>query len=130
MELLKDYDCEIHFPPRIFNVVANALIRKEKLIQITSERMGIVSQLLDLIRKDQKVAERLVNLKQEDMVNYINQLSENSQGVKTFMMRIWVIKYGHARKLIIHDAHCTLYTVHPGSTKMNWNFKKMYCGPR
>lgn len=58
IELLKDYDCEIHYHPRKANVVAHALSRKEKLIQVISARMGIVNQLLDLVRKDQKEAEK------------------------------------------------------------------------
>lgn len=118
MKLLKDYECEIHYHPGKANVVTDALSRKEKLIQITSAQMGIASQLPYLNRRDQKVAERSNNLKQEDMINYINQLTENSQGVKTFMRRIWVQKYSEAKKLILDDAHCTRYTVHPGSTKM------------
>lgn len=53
--------------------------------------MGIVSRLPDLIKEYQKMAESLENLKQEDMVNYVNHLVENSQGIKTFMRKIWYI---------------------------------------
>lgn len=96
MKLLKDYECEIHYHPRKANVVADALSRKEKSIQITSAQMGIPSQLPYLTRRDQKVAERSNNLKQEDMINYINQLTENSQSVEAFMKRTWIQKYGIA----------------------------------
>lgn len=58
IELLKDYDCEIHYHPRKANVVAHALSQKEKLIQVISARMGIVNQLPDLVRKDKKEADK------------------------------------------------------------------------
>lgn len=56
------------------NIVDDALSRKEKPIQVTSVRIGIISRLPDLIRQVQKVAERLENLKQIATVNYIIQL--------------------------------------------------------
>ena len=61
MELFNDFDCEIHYNPGKANVVADALSRKEKSVQITSAQMVIVSQLPDLIRRDQKVAEKSNN---------------------------------------------------------------------
>ncbi|MGI4673420.1 Ty3/Gypsy family RNase HI domain-containing protein [Klebsiella pneumoniae] len=36
LELIKDYDCEIHYHPGKANVVADALSRKERLKMITS----------------------------------------------------------------------------------------------
>lgn len=124
--MLKYYDCEIHYHSGKANVVADALSRKEKPIQIISARMGILSRLLDLIRKYQIVIGRLENLKQEDIVNYINQLIENSQGIKTFIGSLWVPKHCEVRKLLLEDAYDMQYTVHPGSTKVYRNLKKMY----
>lgn len=60
------------------------------------------------------------------MVSYINQFTGNSQGVKTFMRRIWVPKLGEAQTLLLDDSYCTCYMVHPSRKKMYRNLKKMY----
>lgn len=48
MELLKYYDCEIHYHLEKANIVADVLSRKEKPIKISSAIMGIVSKLPEL----------------------------------------------------------------------------------
>lgn len=67
--------------------------------------MVIINRLSNLVKEVQKVAERSKNLKQEDKVNYINQLLAISQGIKTFMRRIWIPRHVKAHKLLINDYH-------------------------
>lgn len=59
------------------------------------------------------------------MVSYINQLVENFQGIKTFI-RHMDPRHGEAQKLLLDDTYFMCYTVHPSSTKMQLNLKKMY----
>lgn len=54
MELLKDYECEIHYNLRRANVVTDALSQKEKAILVNSGLMGIIIQFPGLIIKDKK----------------------------------------------------------------------------
>lgn len=129
MELLKDYDCEILYHPGKANVVVDALSRKEKPIQVISARMRIVTRLPYIIRRDQEEVVKPENLKQEKITGYFDQLIENSQNIKMFMGRIWIPKFSEARRLILEDAHCTRYAIHPGSTKMYRNLKAMYWWP-
>lgn len=98
MELLKDYECEIHYHPRRANVVTDALSQKEKAILVNSGLMGIVIQFPGLIIKDKKEAEKSENLKCDGMVNYNNQLSENFRRIKTFTGRFWIPRCGKKNK--------------------------------
>ncbi|KAI3753681.1 hypothetical protein L2E82_25742 [Cichorium intybus] len=126
MDLLKDYDCEILYHPGKANVVADALSRKESSIRVVSARMGIVSRLPELIRRCQV---EVNDLKKERMIGYIEKLVENAQGIKTFQGRVWVPRHGEARQLLLEDAHCTRYSVHPGSTRMYYTLKPYYWWP-
>ncbi|KAI3740310.1 hypothetical protein L2E82_30738 [Cichorium intybus] len=129
MDLLKDYDCEILYHPGKANVITDALGRKERPIRVVSACMSIVSRLPELIRTAQEEAGKAEHVKSERMVSYINQLEENSQRLKTFKGRVWVPKQGEARKLLLEDAHCSRYAIHPGSTKMYRTLKSLYWWP-
>ena len=46
-----------------------------------------------------------------------------------FMNRIWVHKIGGFRQVIMHEAHKTRYSIHPGSDKMYLDIKQQYWWP-
>ncbi|KAI3768632.1 hypothetical protein L2E82_19462 [Cichorium intybus] len=69
------------------------------------------------------------DMKSERMVGYVDKLVENAQGVKTFQGRVWVPRHGETRQLLLEDAHCTRYSIHPGSTKMYRSLKPFYWWP-
>ncbi|GKC90744.1 hypothetical protein Tco_1151393, partial [Tanacetum coccineum] len=67
IELLSDYDCEIHYHPGKANVVADALSRKER-IEPLRVRVLVMTIGLDLpsrILKAQKEAIKIKNIKAE-----------------------------------------------------------------
>nr|GEW00803.1 hypothetical protein [Tanacetum cinerariifolium] len=76
IELLSDYDCEIHYHPRKANVVADALSRKEMEKPLRKEDLG-------RMQKD----------------------------------------------LIMHESHKSKYSIHPRSTKMYQDLRKLYWWP-
>ncbi|KAI3723340.1 hypothetical protein L2E82_34842 [Cichorium intybus] len=129
MDLLKDFDFEIRYHPGKANVVADALSQKEAPLKVTSACMGVASRLPELIRLAQEEACKPEHVKSERMVGYLKHLEENAQKLKTFRGRIWVPKQGEARNLLLEDAHCSRYAVHPGSTKMYRTLKPLYWWP-
>nr|GFA37442.1 putative reverse transcriptase domain-containing protein [Tanacetum cinerariifolium] len=68
LELLSDYDCEIHYYPRKANVVADALSRKEReLLRVQALVMTIGLDLPKQILNAQTEARKLENIKKEDV---------------------------------------------------------------
>ncbi|KAI3758554.1 hypothetical protein L6452_06121 [Arctium lappa] len=128
LEILKEYDCELHYHPGKTNVVADALSRKSygSEVKITLSRIDVISSLMDDIKASQVEALREENLKAEIMVKQREQLTEDNCGLKLFQGRIWVPKIGGNRELLLAETHKSKYSIHPGSTKMYRNLKLYY----
>nr|GEV43889.1 putative reverse transcriptase domain-containing protein [Tanacetum cinerariifolium] len=107
IELLSDYDCEIRYHLGKANVVANALSRKEKEKPL---RVGNV-QKEDLGRMQKKIFEI------------------RSNGIRYHDKRIWLLLHGGLRDLIMYESHKSKYSIHPGSTKMYQDLRKLYWWP-
>ncbi|GJZ65943.1 putative reverse transcriptase domain-containing protein, partial [Tanacetum coccineum] len=92
IELLSDYDCEIHYHPGKANVVADALSRKEKQpIRVRALVMTVHSNLPDQIRNAQLEAMKKKNVKAEKLGRLIKQIFEvRSNGTRYFDKRIWL----------------------------------------
>ncbi|GJV82231.1 putative reverse transcriptase domain-containing protein [Tanacetum coccineum] len=80
LDLLKDYDCEICYHSGKANVVADALIRKEreKLTRVHSSRMIITSDLFARIKAAQVEALKEENWKRERITSYIPHYVDDS----------------------------------------------------
>ncbi|KAI3723563.1 hypothetical protein L2E82_35235 [Cichorium intybus] len=94
LDVLKDYDCEIHFHPGKANVVADALSRKTSGTPLWGVclRMTIVTPLLELIRKAQVEASKSENQKGERIVGQLVATVKDSRDLLTCHERIWVPK--------------------------------------
>ena len=53
-------------------------------------------------------------------------LETKNNGIRYFMDRIWIPKFGGFREIVMDEAHKTRYSIHPGSNKMYLDFKKLY----
>jgi len=53
----------------------------------------------------------------------------NSHVLKVFQDRIWVPNSGGIRDLLLEEGHKTMYSIHPGSTKMYRDLKPYYWWP-
>nr|GEW48077.1 hypothetical protein [Tanacetum cinerariifolium] len=102
IELLSDYDCEIRYHPGKANVVADALSRKEREKPLKIKDMGRMQKQIFKIR---------------------------TNGIIYHDKRIWLPLHGGLRDLIMHESHKSKYSIHPGSTKMYQDLRKLYWWP-
>ncbi|GKB46490.1 putative reverse transcriptase domain-containing protein [Tanacetum coccineum] len=127
LELLSDYDCEIHYHPRKANVVADALSRKER-IKPLRVRALVVTIGLDLPKKNleaQIEVRKPENLEAKDVGGMLTEnlresdnprkekLELRADGMLCLNNRSWLTCYGDLRTLIMHESHKLKYFVHP-----------------
>ena len=55
-----------------------------------------------------------------------NNLEIKGDGVRYFINRIWTLKFGGYRAVVMDEAHNTRYSVHLVSDKMHLDLKKLY----
>ncbi|WVZ58619.1 hypothetical protein U9M48_008871 [Paspalum notatum var. saurae] len=134
LELIKDYDLDIHYHPGKANVVADALSRKayskrlvptnEQLRQEIAEvNMHIVQEpkgtvqtiqptLVEQVKKDQASDEET-----QKIIDHIKR-----DGITAFKISedglLVVPKEGKAREIIMEEAHESAYSIHPSANKM------------
>jgi hypothetical protein len=150
LELIKDYDLEIHYHPGKANVVADALSRKaschclrvrtpditlcqemeklnlgmiqhETLIQLKLE-----SVLLQRIIDAQRINKVMKHIHEKIEASKANCFRKDDQGIIWFNDRIVVPKDAEVRQQILDEAHLSRYSIHPGSTKMYQDLKQHY----
>ena len=154
MELSKDYDFIIDYHPRKTNMAADALSRKSSmtiahictayvplLLDIKAlglslnydgygallESFVVKQSLVDQIRGNQMQDEGLVKEVHKIMNGKIGEKFSISQdGVLTMKSRVCIPDVEDLRSLIMEDAHCSAYVMHPSSTRMYRIIKKNY----
>ncbi|KAL5812258.1 hypothetical protein ACOSQ3_027208 [Xanthoceras sorbifolium] len=139
MELIKDYDCVIDYHPGKANVVADALSRKVlfalKVMNVQLQlnpdnalvvelicRPSLIQQIADKQKQDsrlQMISEQIPSRKHPDF-------SVRTDGIVCFRDRICILDDEELRKTILIEAHSSLYSMHPGSTKMYRDLKTQY----
>ena len=83
--------------------------------------------LVDQIRVNQMQDEKLVKEVQKIMNGEVNEnFSITQDGMLTLRGRACVLDIGDLRKMIMEEAHCSAYAMHPGSTKMYCTIKENY----
>ncbi|GKD48374.1 putative reverse transcriptase domain-containing protein, partial [Tanacetum coccineum] len=107
LELLSDYDCEIHYHPRKANTEA------QKPENIKNEDVG------GMLIENSKDPEKLRMEKLEPRVD----------GTLCLNGRSWLPCYGDLMTVIMHRSHKSKYSIYPGSDKMYQDMKKLYWWP-
>jgi hypothetical protein len=150
LELIKDYDLEIHYHPSKANLVADALSQNEHVhaaivTQLSDElaedferlNLGIVAHtegitieveptLEQEIRKGQ-IGDAIIQETKDLMVEDRGpDFTEDEQGPIWFKNRICVLEIDSLRETILKEAHDSDYSIHPGSTKMYQDLKQKY----
>jgi hypothetical protein len=152
LELIKDYDLEVHYHPGKANVVADALSRKAHCHCLSLEifhetlcchiinlNLEIIPQgSLNLISIESTLQDRIIMSQlHDDGIKIIKQkLSQeeakyrcfhtNHQGILWFNNRIVVPKNHQLRKQILDEAHLSKFSIHPGSTKMYQDLRRNF----
>nr|GEZ03664.1 reverse transcriptase domain-containing protein [Tanacetum cinerariifolium] len=70
------------------------------------------------------------NVQKEDLGRMQKQIFEiRSNGIRYHDKRIWLPLHGGLRDLIMHELHKSKYSIHPGSTKMYQDLRKLNWWP-
>jgi hypothetical protein len=142
LELIKDYELEIHYHPGKANVVADALSHKASchcLTMKTSDitlcqemeklNLGMIQhETLNQLKLESVLLQRIINAQRSDegmkhihekiKADKANCFRKDDQGIVWFNNRIVVPKNDDVHQQILDEAHLSRYSIHPGSTKM------------
>ncbi|GKA55845.1 putative reverse transcriptase domain-containing protein [Tanacetum coccineum] len=132
IELLSDYDCEIRYHPGKANVVADVLSRKERIkpLRVRALMMTVHNDLPKQILEAQKEAMKKKNVMAKNLGRLIKQIFDfRLDGTRCFENRVWFLRFGGLRGLIMHDSHKSRYSIHPGPDKMYQDLKLLYWWP-
>jgi hypothetical protein len=152
LELIKDYDLEVHYHPGKANVVADALSRKaqcncmnmDAIIttlcdELCKLKIEVVSSgALSYISVEPTLQEEIVMAQIGDKgVQVIKEMikqkvdkykcfRQDSKGILWFGDRLVVPKNPELRKKILDEAHLSKFSMHPGSNKMYHDLRSLY----
>ncbi|WVZ83050.1 LOW QUALITY PROTEIN: hypothetical protein U9M48_030234 [Paspalum notatum var. saurae] len=150
LELIKDYDLEIHYHPGKANVVADALSRRahcnviearptarvicwemDEIEMPTEQLVELYSLIIEPTIKDLVI----VAQKQDPGMAHIREgidekkkacFTLDDQGVLWFNNRLVVPKDMELRKKILDEAHTSVLTMHPGGNKMYQDLERKF----
>jgi hypothetical protein len=152
LELIKDYDLEVHYHPGKANVVADALSRKDHCNHLELEpvsdplceemrrlNLEVVPQgSLYALTAESNLYDRIVVAQRndEDMQTIKQKLAEGDpkytcfrkdhQDVVWFGKCLVVPVDSEIKKIILDEAHKSKFSIHPGSTKMYQDLKQNF----
>ena len=152
LELIKDYDLEVHYHPGKANVVADALSRKSQCHclfvepfneTLCQEMMKLNLEMvpqgsLNHIAVEPTLHDSIImaQLHDEGIKIIKEKLSQGEakykcfrvdhKGVLWFEFRLVVPKNHQLRKQILDEAHLSKFSIHPGSTSMYQDLKQNF----
>ncbi|XP_075521371.1 uncharacterized protein LOC142554593 [Primulina tabacum] len=151
LELVKDYDVTISYHPGKANVIADALsrksvsslsslIQKPLLLDLQRSEVAMVEQgtiarlstlvirptLTDRIRQEQPNDNQLMELRSKADKKGNREFAMNTDDLLTWRGRICVPSGNAIRRDVLTEVHIASYSIHPGSTKMYQDLRRLY----
>jgi hypothetical protein len=148
LELIKDYDLEVHYHLGKANVVADALSRrsyanvacvsqflKELCEEFALLNLTIVVNTMELeveptlereIRKGQLEDEKIKEIIENIVIGKALKFHLDEHGTVWCGKRICVLDSKLIKDMILREAHNSAYSIHPGSTKMYLDLRERY----
>jgi hypothetical protein len=146
LELIKDYELEVHYHPRKANIVADALSHKAHcnylpVVHLTGEESStrvlpdlslfnitLTPTLRAEIIAAQKIDESMGHIKRKlregDLK--VTCFCEDEEGTLWFKERLVVPKIEALKKKILDEAHTSRYSIHPGSTMTYHDMRQQF----
>ncbi|WVZ80915.1 hypothetical protein U9M48_028350 [Paspalum notatum var. saurae] len=139
LELIKDYDLEIHYHPGKANVVTDAhcnvievrpaarviCCEIDAIEMATDQLIELYNLIIEPTIKEQIIAAHRNKIKGIDEEKRAC-FTLDDQGVLWFKGRLVVPKDMELRRKILDEAHTSMFTMHPGSKKMYQDLKQNF----
>jgi hypothetical protein len=146
LELIKDYELEVHYHPKKANVVADALSRRGHCNYMpavcstgeeSSTRVLPDLSLFNITLTPTLRGEIIVTQKNDAGMSHIKRriqkgdpkvayLCEDAEGTLWFKDRLVVSRKEALKKKILDEAHTSRYSIHPGSIKMYHDLRQQF----
>jgi hypothetical protein len=146
LELIKDYELEVHYHPEKANVVADALSRKGHYnylpaVRSTGEKSStrvlpdlslfnitltptLRGEIIAAQKNDADMAHIKRRIQEDDPK--VTCFREDAEGTLWFKDRLVVPKKEALKRKILDEAHASRYSIYPSSTKMYHDLRQQF----